>query len=166
MKATLISFLVIILVGLTAAVSLAAPVDQLLEQYYLIQKNLASDSVGGTSAAATEIAKISRQSAGTTPQAKAQLNALAEVAAKFQAGDLKAARNGFGDLSDRMIACLQAVGAKRNPPYQYYCPMVKKNWLQPDKGVHNPYYGSSMPTCGELVQVGQSANPPAQHHDH
>jgi hypothetical protein len=30
--------------------------------------------------------------------------------------------------------------------------MVKKNWLQPDKSVRNPYYGSSMLTCGELVK--------------
>ena len=26
--------------------------------------------------------------------------------------------------------------------------MVKKHWLQTDKEIRNPYYGSSMLTCG------------------
>jgi hypothetical protein len=34
---------------------------------------------------------------------------------------------------------------------EYYCPMVKKTWLQPkdSKEVRNPYAGKSMRSCGE-----------------
>jgi hypothetical protein len=31
-----------------------------------------------------------------------------------------------------------------------YCPMVRKSWLQKDGTISNPYYGSSMQTCGEF----------------
>ena len=132
--------------------------DQLLGAYFLIQKSLASDSVNGIATSAAEIAKISNQAAAKEPEVKTQLIALSTVAAKFNAADLKAARNSFGDLSDRLIAYLKASHAKLNPPFQFFCSMAKKNWLQPDKSTRNPYYGSSMPTCGELVR----ADAPAQ----
>jgi hypothetical protein len=31
-----------------------------------------------------------------------------------------------------------------------YCPMAKKSWLQKGDTLANPYYGTSMPTCGEF----------------
>jgi len=152
MKTALVIFLVVSTFGYVMAAPPATFVEQLLDQYYVIQKSLASDSTSGVAAAAAQLAKIGRQAVGVEPQAKAKLLALADAATKFQAADVKSARGGFGELSDRLIAFLQATGAKRNPPYQFFCPMVKKNWLQPDKETRNPYYGSAMLTCGELVQ--------------
>ena len=152
--------------GSMAPASPAEPSGQLLEHYYSIQKSLASDTTSGVSAAAAAMVKISRQSAGTETKAKAQLAAVADAASKLQTHDLTAARNGFGELSDRLIEYLKANPVKSNPPYQYYCSMVKKSWLQREKGAHNPYYGSEMPTCGELVQAAQSPNPPAGHTHH
>ncbi len=153
MKATvLIAILAISVVSLAAAGTPAAGTDPLLDQYYSIHKSLAADSVNGVAASAAAIAKFSRQAAGTETQAKTQLLALSDTAAKFNAADLKSARNAFGDLSEKLIAYLKASGSKTNPPYQFHCSMVKKNWLQPDKITRNPYYGSSMPKCGELVQ--------------
>jgi len=153
MKATLlITILAVSIMGLAVAGTAAAGMDQLLGQYYSIQKSLASDSVNGVAASAAEMAKLSRQAAGNESQAKAQLLALSDTAAKFNSADLKSARNGFGDLSDKLIAYMKASGSNTNPPYQFYCSMVMKNWLQPDKTTRNPYYGKSMLTCGELVQ--------------
>ena len=86
----------------------------------------------GVAAAASELAKISRQAAATQSEGKNQLVALANLAGRFNAADLKSARNGFGDLSDALIAYLKTSKAKTNPPYQFYCSMVKKNWLQPE----------------------------------
>jgi hypothetical protein len=37
------------------------------------------------------------------------------------------------------------------PIYQQYCPMKKSNWLSSEKPIKNPYYGSSMLTCGQVV---------------
>jgi hypothetical protein len=149
---TLFCILAIAVFGSAAANPPAAVTGQLLTPYYAIQKSLVSDSMNGVAAAAAEIAKIGKQASTTQQAGKPELLALSECAAKFSAADLKAGRAVFGDLSDKIIAFIKASNSAKNPPYQYYCPMVKKNWLQPDKGgARNPYYGSSMPTCGELV---------------
>ncbi len=107
----------------------AAPVDQLVGQYFLIQKSLTSDSVNGIPVAAPEIAKICRQSATSMPQANVQLTAIAGAASRFQANNLESARKGCGDLSEKLIVHLNAMGSKRNPPYQFYCPTVQKNYV-------------------------------------
>ena len=143
---------VLLIAGLALAGSPAASLEQLLGQYFMIQKSLAADSVKDVSQSAAGIVKIGREAAAADSGAKAQLAAISEAAAKLNNADLKTARKEFGTLSDRVIAYLKASGAKRNPPYQFYCPMVKKSWLQPDKQTRNPYYGSSMLTCGEIVQ--------------
>jgi hypothetical protein len=152
MKAILVGFLLMAAIGSVMAGPPSTLPEQLLEPYYSIQKSLASDSINGVSASAAQIADISRKAAATEPQAKAQLLTIADAATKFKAADLKSARGGFGELSDRLIAFLQTTGTKRNPPYQFFCPMVKKNWLQPNKETRNPYFGSAMPKCGQLVQ--------------
>jgi len=163
MKTALCFFLLVSTFGYVLAGPPAPSTEQLLKQYFVIQRSLASDSTSGVAAAAARLAKIGRQAAGVEPQARTQLLAIADVAAKLQVKDLKSARNGFGELSSGLIAYLQATQAKRNPPYQFYCPMVKKNWLQADREIRNPYYGSSMLKCGELVQSPQTAE---QHNGH
>ncbi len=60
------------------------------------------------------------------------------------AGDLKAAREAFGDLS---ITAEKLAGGQ--PGYHtFYCPMVKKDWVQQSTVVANPYLGADMLTCG------------------
>jgi hypothetical protein len=36
-------------------------------------------------------------------------------------------------------------------PRVAYCPMAKKPWLQDSEEIANPYYGSKMLRCGEIV---------------
>ena len=163
MKTTaLFCVLTVAIAGMALAGFAATPLDQMLAQYYVIQKSLASDSINGVAASAAEIIKISKQSAAGPN--KTQLAALSEAASKLNGADLKSARNGFGDLSDKLIAYIKASGTKTDPPYQFYCSMAKKNWLQPDKSTRNPYYGSEMPTCGEIVQFGKVSEQPMEHH--
>jgi hypothetical protein len=141
-------------------------VDELVEQYFVMHKNLASDSIHGVAAAAAQIAEISRQAAENEPRNRAQLLALADTAAKIRAVDVAAARSGFGDLSDSLIDYLNAVGAKTDPPYRFYCSMIEEHWLQPDKRIRNPYYGASMLECGELVHTEPIRAQPAGFHHH
>lgn len=130
----------------------AAPADEILREYYVIQKSLAADSTGGVAAAAQKIATLSGQAARSETKAKTQLLALSSAAAALRAHELNAARLGFGELSMRLTAYLQAAGPRKIPPYQFFCPMAHKGWLQADKDTHNPYYGSSMLKCGDLIQ--------------
>jgi hypothetical protein len=166
MQTILTGFLTVLVAISVLAGTKPSPADQLMEQYYLIHKSLSSDSINGVSVAAAQIVKISRQAAAIETSTKAQLTALSDAAAKLPSSDLKSARNGFGELSDKLIAYLAAARTKRNPPYQFYCPMVKKNWLQPDKQTRNPYYGSSMLTCGELVSPQQPASQSSEYQHH
>ncbi len=39
--------------------------------------------------------------------------------------------------------------------YYQYCPMKKTYWLSKDKEIKNPYYGSSMLTCGKVTSTKQ-----------
>ncbi len=130
----------------------AAPVEEILREYYGIQKSLATDSTGGVAVAAKKIATLSGQAARSETKARAQLLALSTAAAALRAQDINAARLGFGELSMRLTAYLQAAGPRKIPPYQFFCPMAQKGWLQADKDTRNPYYGSSMLKCGDLIQ--------------
>jgi hypothetical protein len=161
-KTALFFGLAVSVVVLEVGRSQTVTADQLLGQYFLIHRSLASDSISGVTTSVAEIARISRQAGSGEPQAKIQLTALSGAAARFNAADLKSARNGFGELSDTLIAYLKASGAKTNPPYQFYCSMVKKNWLQPDKSTRNPYYGRSMLECGQLVQPDKTGEQPVE----
>jgi len=163
MRITLTGLFLALAVGTVFAAPQSALPEQLLGHYYLIQNRLASDTTDGIAASAAKLADISRRAAQTDTRAGAQLTALAQAAAKLQTTDLKTARNGFGAVSNGLIAYLRAAHGKRQPPYQFYCPMVKQSWLQPDKDIRNPYYGSSMLKCGELVQSDKA---PAQSTHH
>ena len=72
--------------------------------------------------------------------------AAAEVA---ESADLEAAREAFFELSKPMGRYRKLTGDAST--IVVYCPMAKKAWLQPDGEIGNPYYGSTMPTCGNRV---------------
>ncbi|HET8796626.1 MAG TPA: DUF3347 domain-containing protein [Thermoanaerobaculia bacterium] len=94
-------------------------------------------------------ADVQKNAAALAAQAKTAKQA--EVAAKAEAvaksADLAAARTAFGPLSEEMLKVRE--GAKGDRPSVYYCPMVKKSWLQPKGEVGNPY-DSAMEKCGML----------------
>lgn len=74
------------------------------------------------------------------------------------AEDIKAARAAFEDLSNGLIAAADSFGlAGESPVYVYHCPMAFGNkgadWLQNKQGTENPYFGSSMFTCGEELRI-------------
>ena len=58
--------------------------------------------------------------------------------------DLKAARDAFAALSQ--TAEKKVAG---NPDFHvFYCPMVKRDWVQTTTSIANPYMGKEMLTCG------------------
>jgi len=77
---------------------------------------------------------------------------LSETAAKFAAAkDIEAARESFGPLSAAMISYRNLIDDE-DAPNVAYCPMVKQSWLQNGKKIANPYFGSKMLRCGEIVK--------------
>lgn len=60
--------------------------------------------------------------------------------------DLDAARKSYEKLSSKLSEIKQDLGIQAD---EYYCPMLKKTWLQKDSKIVNPYAGKDMSSCGE-----------------
>ncbi|KAF2330201.1 DUF3347 domain-containing protein [Flavobacterium daemonense] len=66
--------------------------------------------------------------------------------------DLKKQRETFKSLSKSTYDLIK-VSSPDQPIYKQYCPMADADWLSKEKAVKNPYYGSSMLTCGNVVET-------------
>jgi len=119
--------------------------NKVLEQYVKIQAALAADSLEGIPEAAAAIAAASKENAGALPEAT-----VSQAEAVAKATDIKAARTAFKPLSTTLIAAANAQKSKIGHYFEAFCPMADAAWIQADKKVANPYYGTSMLTCGEI----------------
>lgn len=70
-----------------------------------------------------------------------------------QKTEVKDQRVYFANLSNNMISLLGTLKIGTDPVYKVYCPMKKAYWLSSINEVRNPYYGSSMLTCGKVVET-------------
>jgi hypothetical protein len=136
--------------------------DIIVARYEAIHGALASDTIDGITenalaiqtAAEAAAEDFSAQKAGVaTAKADACRKLLPEVAgaaAKLAAAKNEStAREAFAELSRPMIRWREMVTGER--PKVAYCPMAKKPWLQDSEEIANPYYGSKMLRCGEIV---------------
>lgn len=142
---TFAAFLAVVSAG--AALHASEAMKAIVASYLQIHAALAADKTEGIAPAAKA---IGAQAASMGPDGAPIVKAAKAVEG---AADLKAARAAFGDLSDAVIAAAKAQGFKDVPDVKVaYCPMVRKSWLQKDETIRNPYYGSSMLTCGEFKE--------------
>ncbi len=130
-------------------------VDTLVAPYLAIQKGLASDDLKSAQAGAQAFLAAMQQAphAGEAKEEAEDLSAPVEAIAA--ATDLKAARSAFRNLSNGMISLIQHVGTTQEMAlYSTHCPMAFAgkggDWVQSDKTVSNPYYGSMMLHCGSI----------------
>jgi hypothetical protein len=145
MKRLVVPMLVALVMFAGPALQASDAMKAIVASYLEIQGRLSVDQVEGVKPAAQAIA----DQAGRMGKEGAAIHKAAR--AMEGAADLKAAREAFGGLSDAVIAAGTAEGWKDLPDLRVaYCPMIKKSWLQKDDAIRNPYYGSSMLTCGEI----------------
>lgn len=71
----------------------------------------------------------------------------------FRSNDIKVQREKFAGLSANLLAVVKKTKLCTSPIYQMYCPMKKAIWLSDNKVIKNPYYGSSMLTCGSIKET-------------
>ncbi|HEV7241552.1 MAG TPA: DUF3347 domain-containing protein [Thermoanaerobaculia bacterium] len=121
---------------------IAAPLfanTTLFTKYEAVRQSLLKSDLAGAQKNAAAL---------STEAQKAKKRMVSEFAQGVEKSrDLAAARRNFAALSDEMIKVRNTSSGKR--PSVYYCPMVKKSWLQPKGQVGNPY-DSMMALCGEL----------------
>ena len=132
----------ITLFALTLVVSLPLFANPaLFSKYEATRQALLKSSLPETQAAAKALA------AEATKAKNAKIAEQAAAVAKSP--DIAKAQAAFATLSDEMIKLRATVSGTR--PSVYYCPMVKKSWLQPKGDVGNPY-DKSMQMCGVLKE--------------
>jgi len=84
---------------------------------------------------------------------------VAGSAGEFAAETLDRQREIFKRLSDAVIALLDRAQPSNNVAerlYLVHCSMAPGSWLQADETIMNPYYGTSMKQCGEIVRIIES----------
>jgi hypothetical protein len=128
-----------------------ARVEEILHQYVLIQKSLAADSTKGVEAAAARIVELAATAETLNPEKEHFFNEVKRPAQGINGSDLESARLQFFELSKPLIAYVKDSYSGQNA-YRYFCSMADKGWIQAELGAQNPYYGSSMLKCGELVK--------------
>jgi hypothetical protein len=65
--------------------------------------------------------------------------------------DIVKQRAAFSNLSENMFTLAEKIKMSKTEIYRQYCPMKKAYWLSNEKTIRNPYYGSSMLSCGKVV---------------
>jgi hypothetical protein len=151
MKKILYFCLTFMFAGFVYAGSADKEVEGILDLYFVIQASLAKDSTQGLDLAAQRIDKIAAVKGTADPRVQKLLAQVEKAAKQIQGKDLKQTREQFFELSKPLLAYLHQFYSGKRQFYRYFCSMAKKGWIQPQKPVRNPYFGSSMLTCGNLI---------------
>ena len=126
---------------------------QLLASYFGIKDALVADNAGKAAASAGEFVKAAN---GIDYKVISEGNIhalLKDASAISETADLKKQREQFARLSTNMITLAKAVKLGSQPAYETYCPMKRASWLSDSKTIKNPYYGSAMLGCGNVVET-------------
>lgn len=151
--------------GLEVPAAFAAQFGRVLGAYLAVGEALARDDVAGAIAAAgqaraalkeVDMALLSGEAHEAWMESAGALDAaLGELVG---AADIEAARKAMATVSELMIVAAKRFGPGGGAPLvRLHCPMAfdgrGADWLQRDRAVHNPYFGSAMPLCGEVVET-------------
>jgi hypothetical protein len=124
---------------------------QLLTYYYNIKNALVADDAASASTNASAFVKLVN-SIDYKVISEGNIHTLAANAGKIaEAKDIKKQRDYLANLSTNIAAVAKSIKLTDKPIYQQYCPMKKASWLSSEQAIKNPYYGSSMPTCGQVT---------------
>ncbi len=132
--------------------------DQAYQAYFEIQRALAADMTPSPVALNALLENLSQlELSGAVPDRVQKELAAARRSAGRMDGSIETAREAFRGVSHAM---LRAAAVARGPQTattltHYYCPMVPGDggdWMQPGGELVNPYWGSEMLHCGEVVR--------------
>ena len=138
--------LAILLLGHTA---IAQNTNTLLSKYYDVKNALVSSDVKAASEAIIDLQKTIRSESSF--KQKDELNKAVNKLAI--ASSLEKQRAVFNDVSTTMWQIIKNTDQVSQPVYYQYCPMKKAYWLSNEEAIKNPYYGSSMLTCGKVAET-------------
>ena len=127
--------------------------SQLLTSYYNIKNALVAGNANTASASAEEFVKT-LNGVDYKVISEGNVNALLKDATAIsEMKDINHQREHFAGLSSNMVAVAKAVKLSDQPIYEAYCPMKKAYWLSTEATIKNHYFGSTMLTCGKVVET-------------
>ena len=143
----LIVAMTVMLFGFSA---FAQNTGNLLNNYISVKNALVSSD---SKAASTAISALNEavKSEGDFAQ-KAELQKATDKLSKA-GNNLEKQRAAFNDVSTVLWEVVKSSDKVNQPVYYQYCPMKKAYWLSKEKEIKNPYYGSSMLTCGKVTET-------------
>lgn len=133
--------------------------SSLLDNYLLIKNALVKSDATNTAAIAktfiSSVNELDTKNLSETEQVvfeNTQKKLLSDANTISTSKDLVKQRTAFQHLSDNMIK-LAKVSKPSSVRYVDFCPMKKAYWLSEAKDIQNPYYGSTMLSCGTVTEV-------------
>ena len=145
--------------------------DGVLRTYFAIQSALAGDDASSAADAAVEagaaidaIDKTALEGETHAALSDYEYSLRGKFATIAESADnIAQMRRKFEPLSDELTMAIRSFGsAKNRRVYRHFCPMAFDNkgahWLQADDKTLNPYFGSEMLMCGEVVEMISTEN--------
>ncbi|MEZ6113981.1 MAG: efflux RND transporter periplasmic adaptor subunit [Pirellulaceae bacterium] len=136
----------------------AESLEQLLEAYFDVQHSLAADELPDAETVETlaRIADSLSDDDQLEANSREQLQIIVSHAEQLAGDQIDRVRRGFRSISQAVIRLAAHHRSRKAEQlsYHFFCPMVKGghgDWLQDNPTLANPYYGSEMLRCGELV---------------
>lgn len=128
-----------------------ATLGNVYSKYLTLKNALVTDDGDGAAKAADEFIKAASMVNYRT-LSEGNLDLLRQEATVItESRSIEKQRAAFHKLSDNMVRLTKKFKLAQQPVYIQYCPMAKAQWLSSEKAVRNPYYGSSMLTCGSVT---------------
>jgi hypothetical protein len=137
---------------LAQAGTIDAGIDKLLVEYFKIQTVLAKDSKDGVDAAAAGIVELTEEVKTSDAALNKIVLDIRTAAEGIKQKDLEQTRLQFFELSRPFLAYLHQYHASKERYFRYHCPHANKAWVQAHDKIRNPYYGSAMLECGNLIK--------------
>ncbi len=129
--------------------------SQMLQSYYNIKDALVAGNSKTVSESATDFIK-NLNGISLKLISEGNVNTLLKDAGTIaDAKSIDKQRVAFDNFSTNMADVARALKLSDQAVYIQYCPMKKASWLSNEKSIKNPYYGSSMLTCGKVTDTIQ-----------
>ena len=136
-------------------------ISQLIISYLALKDSLVNDNFEGAKKAAEQTLKMTENIDMKTMSHKAHMAYMdmnktlkSNLEKAVNAEDIEPLRNTFLDISNSMIKLSKST-ALTDKLYIQHCPMANDydggDWLSKEKKIRNPYFGSSMLTCGSVT---------------
>lgn len=129
-----------------------AQISKLYQNYIALKNALAADSSSKAAVSASEFLKTASSIDAKTLAASNSKSLKDNAKLISSSKDIKVQREKFENISDQMLLISNQYKLADKTVYLQYCPMANASWLSSESKIVNPYYGSSMLSCGKVTQ--------------